>query len=113
MAVIYHLVPKAEWESVKLAPEYRAASLESEGFIHCSKDEKQMLEVANRRFSGRRDMLVLDVDTELLKSAVKDERASSGGIYPHIYGPLNTSAIRMARPLMVDANGKFSIYQGN
>ena len=38
------------------------------GFIHCSRDEDQMLGVANRLFAGMEDVLVLDVDTDRLTS---------------------------------------------
>jgi uncharacterized protein (DUF952 family) len=109
MAIIYHLISKAEWESAKSNPEYRAASLAEEGFIHCSQDEAQMLAVAERRFSGRNDLLVLDVDTDRLTAPIKYELARSGGTYPHIYGPLDTRAVRQARPLLIDSDRKFFV----
>ena len=109
MAIIYHLIAKADWESIKLTTEYRAESLAAEGFIHCSQDEAQMLEVANRRFPGRDDLLVLDVDIDRLSAPTKYERSGSGGLYPHIYGPLNTDAVRRVRPLLTDPNGRFYV----
>ncbi len=107
MAIIYHLVPKSHWESAQCEPEYRAESLATEGFIHCSKDHAQALAVANRLYGGRRDMLVLEVETECLTSPLKHEPSRSGEIYPHIYGPLNTSAVTGVLNLHVDQEGRF------
>ena len=79
-----------------------------EGFLHCSRDEVQLLAVANRLFAGRTDMVVLDVDTEHLHAAVKHEASRSGEMYPHIYGPINTDAVVQVRLLAGEADGKFS-----
>ena len=109
MAIIYHLTPKADWESARLTQEHRPESLATEGFIHCSQDEAQMLGVANRLFAGRNDMLALDVDTARLTSPIKYERSRSGRLYPHIYGPLNTEAVLRVRPLLIGADGKLCV----
>ena len=107
MAIIYHLTGRAEWEVSSPGGEYRAESLAQEGFLHCSRDQVQLLAVANRLFSGRTDLLVLDVDTALLHAAVKHEASRSGEIYPHIYGPLNTDAVVRVRLLTGNAQGNF------
>ena len=108
MAIIYHLVPESHWETARTEPEYRADSLATEGFIHCSKDHAQALAVANRLYGGRRDMLVLEVETERLASPLKHEPSRSGEIYPHIYGPLNTGAVTAVFKLQVDQDGRFT-----
>jgi uncharacterized protein (DUF952 family) len=107
MTVIYHLITRTAWEAARSASEYRAESLETEGFIHCSQDLEQMLQVANRLYAGRDDMLVLEVDTDRLDSPIKREPSRSGEIYPHIYGPLNKNAVVRALSLKADANGSF------
>ncbi len=109
MALIYHLINQADWDAARSAAKYRAESLAVEGFIHCSQDEAQLLQVANRLYAGRADMLALEVDTDRLISPVKREPSRSGEIYPHIYGPLNISAVARVRPLPLDAAGKFSM----
>ena len=108
MAIIYHLVPESHWESAQFEQEYRADSLATEGFIHCSKDHAQTLAVANRLYGGRQDMLVLEVETERLASPLKHEPSRSGEIYPHIYGPLNTSAVTGVLKLQADQDGRFT-----
>ena len=108
MTIIYHLAGRAEWEGSSPGDEYRAESLAQEGFLHCSRDEEQLLAVANRLFTGRTDLLVLDVETERLHAPVKHEASRSGEIYPHIYGPLNTDAVVRVRLLTGEADGTFS-----
>ena len=71
-----------------------------------------MLGVANRLFAGLADVLVLEVDTERLPSPVKHEPSRSGEIYPHIYGPINVDAVAGVRPLIADAQGRFSESSG-
>ncbi len=102
---IYHLIARDAWERAQSAAEYRAESLETEGFIHCSQDLEQLLRVADRLYAGRADLLALEVDTRRLASAVKWEPARSGEVYPHIYGPLSTGAVVGVRALAVADNG--------
>ena len=104
-AVIYHLARRADWAAGLAAGEYRAPSLDAEGFIHASGDEAQLLRVAARLFAGRADLLALEVATARLDGGapVVPEPASSGEIYPHIYGPINLDAVIRARALLPDA----------
>ncbi|MBM3942933.1 MAG: DUF952 domain-containing protein [SAR202 cluster bacterium] len=111
MPIICHLITQSDWQQAQGAAEYRAPSLALEGFIHCSQDEAQLLRVAQRLYAGRRDMMALDVDTARLTSPIKREPSRSGELYPHIYGPLNTSAVTRVRPLLLDAQANFYLGQ--
>ena len=108
LPVIYHLVRRQDWDG-RAPGEYSAASLAEEGFNHCSKDEEQLLRVAQRLYSGERDMLVLEVDTGRLNSPVKWEPSRSGEIYPHIYGHINEAAVTGVRQLLFGDDGEFSL----
>ena len=112
MPAIYHLIAREAWEKARSAPEYRAESLETEGFIHCSQDVEQMLRVANRLYLGRDDLLALEVDTHRLAAPIKREPSRSREVYPHIYGPLNTDAVVRVYSLPRGADGGFSTVQG-
>jgi uncharacterized protein (DUF952 family) len=104
-----HLIQRADWEAAQASTEWRAESLATEGFIHCSQDAAQMLRVAQRLYAGRPDLLALEVDTARLAAPVKREPSRSGELYPHIYGPLNTDAVVKVRPLLLDAQGRFCL----
>ena len=109
MASILHLIDRASWEEARSMGEHRPESLASEGFIHCSHDEEQMLRVAHRLYPGREDMLALALNTERLEAPVKQEPSRSGEIYPHIYGPLNLAAVEKVWRLALDTDGGYSL----
>ena len=105
MPTIFHLIDQAAWDTARAQSEHRAESLASEGFIHCSEDEEQLLRVAERLYAGRPDLLALEVDLDRLASPLKREPSRSGEIYPHIYGPLNLDAVVKVWQLPLDAAG--------
>ena len=89
--LVYHIVLPDVWAAFD-AGLYRAASLETEGFIHCSFAE-QLDAVIARYYSGVESVVVLEIDTERLMSRVLNEISTGNEIYPHIYGPINRDAI--------------------
>jgi uncharacterized protein (DUF952 family) len=94
--VIFHIATRDAWDAAARAGEYRADTLETEGFIHCS-EAHQVAAVANARFRGREDLVLLWVDPARVRAEIKYEDASDGsGKFPHIYGPLNTDAVARA-----------------
>lgn len=93
MAIIYHLTSQAAWDSAKEAGFYTAPSLETEGFIHCSKAE-QVPMVRQRHFAGKHRIVKLTIDTTRLTAPLRYERAPSlNEEFPHIYGAINTDAV--------------------
>ncbi|MFW6173205.1 MAG: DUF952 domain-containing protein [Elusimicrobiota bacterium] len=108
MKKILHIASNDDWKKAKEIGVYKADSLETEGFIHCSTPE-QVVEVANYLYKGRTDLLLLVIDEELLNSPVKYEDPGNGKHYPHIYGPLNTSAVAEVLEFKPDQNGFFSL----
>ncbi len=111
MARIFHLISEADWEAVHLSEEWRPNSLNEEGFIHCSKDEDQLARVAQRLYADRVDMLALEVDSDRLSYSLVTEASRSGELYPHIYGPLQISAVESVWRLGTDGNGGFALAQ--
>jgi uncharacterized protein (DUF952 family) len=89
--LIYHVVLPEEWRSLETEL-YRAASLESEGFIHCSFSD-QLDAVIGRYYGDKDQVLVLEIDTNALMSRVVNEASTNNEIYPHIYGPINRSSV--------------------
>lgn len=105
MDVIMHICPENDWEAARAAGNYKADSLETEGFIHCSRPE-QVLDVANRYYGGRTDLLLLWIDPIRLAPEVRWE-PSEDDIYPHLYGPLNLAAVTQVSVFRPDADGHF------
>lgn len=102
---IVHICPREEWEAAQVRGEYRDASLEDVGFIHFSRPD-QILTVANEFYRGVYDLVILWVDPQKVDSELRWERVN-GGIFPHLYGPLNLDAVLTVRDFPPDADGTF------
>jgi uncharacterized protein (DUF952 family) len=88
---IFHIVLPEVWAAFDTGL-YRASSLESEGFIHCSFAD-QLDAVIERYYGDADEIVVLEIETEELMSRVLNEPSTGNEIYPHIYGPINRGAI--------------------
>jgi uncharacterized protein (DUF952 family) len=108
-SLIYHICLPDVWTKAKES-EYRCPSLESEGFIHCSTPD-QLIEVANYLFRGQRGLALLVIDPNRVISPIRYEDAGNGELYPHIYGPLNPSAVVAVEPFELKADGTFVLPQ--
>ena len=95
---IFHITSRDAWQQQKPTGTYRHASLESEGFIHCS-DETQLDATWKRFFRGETGWVVLDIDVDRLKSEVRYEKSEPGETFPHVYGPVNVDAVVGIRDL--------------
>jgi uncharacterized protein (DUF952 family) len=104
---IFHIVPRQVWQESRSTGEYRGDTLETEGFIHCSTAE-QVVRTANRIFLGREGLIVLQIDpTQVISRVVYEDTSSTGEDFPHIYGPLNVSAVQGVQELGIGVDGSF------
>jgi uncharacterized protein (DUF952 family) len=105
MPSVYHLVLRSVWERDSSQP-YRADSLQTEGFIHCSFAD-QVSRSANRFYAAATDLLVLTIDTTRLTSPLREEAAGNGELFPHVYGPIDRDAVTAAVPLTRDVDSRW------
>lgn len=106
-APIFHITTRAAWDAaVTSNADFEAASLKSEGFIHCSTSE-QAAWVGNQRFRGFAEPLVLlRIDTDLLTSEIRWETAEAGRApFPHIYGRIDRKAVADVLPFLEGPQG--------
>jgi len=115
--MIFHITTQMAWDDAKNSGEYRAASLLTEGFIHCS-TLAQVLPVANNYYKGQDGLVLLSIEPTLLSSDLKWEAPSGGtpppGVpegdpFPHIYGPINLDAVVSVSDLTRDSNGEWML----
>lgn len=119
MAVILHITTVAEWRAAVAAGAYRPASLEREGFIHCSTYD-QAAATATRYFAGRSDLVLLCIDEARVAAPVRyeapvstspsddrDPRADQR--FPHLYGPLAPDAVVRVVAFPPGADGRFRV----
>lgn len=102
--MIFHLAEQSTWES---GPPYLPDSLQAEGFIHCS-TAKQLLGVANTRYSGRDDLVLVTIDPNNLSAPlVYEDCYESGQRFPHIYGTIDVDAVVGVEPFQPLSDGSF------
>ncbi|HEY1713391.1 MAG TPA: DUF952 domain-containing protein [Solirubrobacteraceae bacterium] len=105
-AVIFHITTRDEWESALPAGRYVAAGYDADGFIHLSTRD-QVVRVANARFAGARDLVLLWVAADRLGAPLRYEPGDPGSdeLFPHLYGPLNADAVLRAAAMVEGPDG--------
>ena len=110
--MILHITTQAAWETAVASGEYRDASLETEGFIHCS-TAAQVLGPANEFYRGQAGLVLLGIDPALLDAPlVYEDCYETGQAFPHIYGPLPVTAVTQVFPFPPNPDGSFSLPSG-
>ena len=104
--LIFHITTASEWNAARSAGTYRASSLETEGFIHCSLPT-QVNHVADWFYRDIPDLLLLCIDADALTSKVLWEASADAfaGEFPHVYGPIALAAVRAAVPWVRGEDG--------
>lgn len=101
-----HLTPIEVWERQQNAELYLPEAYEQDGFIHCTNDEAKLVEVANLFYAADpRSYYVLDVDLGANGERVIYEDPDQA--FPHIYGPIHTSAVTRVRYVLRADDGAF------
>ena len=98
--LILHITTAPEWAAARASGEYRAPSLETEGFIHCSLPT-QVTHVADWFYRDIPDLLLLCIEPSQLTSELVWERVADdafAGEFPHVYGPIDVDAVAAALP---------------
>jgi uncharacterized protein (DUF952 family)/GNAT superfamily N-acetyltransferase len=99
--VLLHLVEPAQWRAALAEGALRPPSLDDVGFVHLSTPE-QVHVPAQALFPGRRDLVLLVVDPARLTDPVRMEPGDppdpDGLLFPHLHGPLPTSAVTAVVP---------------
>ena len=112
MNTILHITTRAAWETAVSTQTYRADSLDSEGFIHCSTIE-QVLAPANAMFKGQQNLVLLCIDSDKLTHSVVYEDCYESGIeFPHLYGPLDVDAVYDVLDFHPGDDGTFALPEG-
>jgi uncharacterized protein (DUF952 family) len=115
--MIYHITSRRAWQEAQQQGAYRADSLESEGFIHCS-TQTQVLPVAEKHYKGQQDNLLLMIDPAMLTSELRWEPPSGGApppgvpegeLFPHIYGTINLDAVAKVYDLESNPDGSYKL----
>lgn len=100
--MIFHIATASDWAAARRTGSYtvstRGRSLAEVGFVHCAHRD-QLPTVFQRHYADCRErLLVLAIDNERLDVPVREEQVGSE-TFPHVYGPIPTSAVVDASPM--------------
>jgi uncharacterized protein (DUF952 family) len=106
--LIYTLVRAADWRAAEQAGAYHgSADDRRDGYLHFSTAAQLRASAAKHR-AGIADLLMVEVSTAALGTALKWEAASGGsraGLFPHLYGALPLAAVTQVVVLTLGADG--------
>ena len=102
----FHLVPAATWAARPSGSPYAPASLDVEGFVHCTDGEDEVLRTGDRYYReepGDWLVLTIDLDATVARWTIDDPE----GRFPHVHGPIPATAILDVRPIIRATDGRF------
>jgi uncharacterized protein (DUF952 family) len=108
--LIYKIVPQALWRAAEALARFDGAPVDlADGFIHFS-TAAQLRDTAAKHFAGERDLLLVTVDAERLRDALKWEPSRGDDLFPHLYAPLQLADVLCidALPLRGDGTHDFT-----
>ena len=106
MPLIYKICPAPLWRDAESKGRFEGAPIDrQDGFIHFS-TAAQASETAARHFSGVDDLLLVAVDGDALGKDLRFEVSRGGDFFPHLYAPLELSAVRWVKPLPLGGDGR-------
>jgi uncharacterized protein (DUF952 family) len=91
---LLHITTRSALERAQTSGAYAPPSLETEGFIHLS-EPHQVVAVANARYAGVADLVLLCIDPARLGAPLRYEIGDPGSDerFPHLYGVLEVDAV--------------------
>ena len=105
MTLIYKICERAPWQEAERDGAFRGAPVDhADGYIHFSIAD-QLRETAARHFAGQQELVLVAVDAEALRRALKWEPSRGGALFPHLYGDLPLAAVAWVRPLPLGPEG--------
>jgi len=105
MTLIYHIVTEGEFLACLVGDVYEPASLRDAGFVHCS-SEAAVIAVANEYFGGAEKLTSQTrYEDAVPVEGVVAAAVPTSTLFPHVYGPIEISAIAGIGLLEREASG--------
>ncbi len=106
MTTIYKICEQEAWRAAVADGAFRGSDVDvRDGFIIFS-TAAHVAATAAKHFAGQRGLLLVAVDGDALGPALKWERSRGNDLFPHLHAPLPLSAVRWARPLPDEIDGR-------
>jgi uncharacterized protein (DUF952 family) len=106
VTTIYKICGREAWRAAESDGAFRGSDVDlRDGFIHFS-TAAQVAGTAAKHFAKQSGLTLVAVDSEALGPALKWDRSRGNELFPHLYARLPLSAVRWARPLLDEVDGR-------
>ena len=99
---IFHLAEAVHWADAQRTGAYEQSTLgrtlAEAGFIHASREDQWETVRATYYADHDGPLVLLEIDTDLLTSPWQEDQVGDT-TFPHVYGPINASAVVGTRSL--------------
>jgi uncharacterized protein (DUF952 family) len=105
---VYKVCGEAEWQNAVATGSWLGSADDlRDGFIHFSLAH-QLEATLGKYFAGRVDLRLVRFDPADLGSLLRYEPSRSGDLFPHLYGPLDTTLALSVKPVVwVDGRARW------
>lgn len=108
----YKICDRRSWEQARQGGRYFGSSDDArDGFIHLSAPG-QVAATLVRHFADQDDLVLIGVDVSRLGKALRWEPSRGGALFPHLYEPLDFSAVVSEVPLVRGPDGRYRTPDG-
>ncbi len=103
---VYKIMSRADLAEAKAKGRFDGSADDvKDGFIHLSTAD-QIEGTLAKHFAGKKDLVLLAVDSERLGERLQWESSRGGALFPHLYGPLELDALLWDEPLAIGQDGR-------
>ncbi|ASJ75500.1 DUF952 domain-containing protein [Granulosicoccus antarcticus] len=111
IARIFHIAQSADILPLDQGKDYRCASLDTEGFIHCC-DQRQLSGVVSRYYNENDAVQLMIIEVDKIEAPLILENTVGGAeLFPHIYGPINASCIIDVVPFGIHSDERMGLFE--
>ena len=97
--IIYKILGRDDWARWRRDAEFAGSAVDvADGYIHLS-THVQVRETAARHFAGQEGLVLVEIDSDALGTALRWEPSRGGQLFPHHYGPMAFALVRLSWPL--------------
>ena len=111
-AFVFKILRSKEWEALEQRGTFSGSEDDvRDGFIHLSTLE-QLQGTLAKHFAGKAGLVLLQIPTDALRSALKWERSRGGALFPHLYADLPLRAVSRTFSMAMTESGEHVLPSG-
>src|ERR1700743_232965 len=104
---VFKILDTNEWKAAQKVGVYSGSAADKkDGFIHLS-TSAQLSVTLTKHFAHLDNLTLVSIESDALSGALRWEPSSNGDSYPHLYGDLTLTAVKLSTPIPKRPGGVF------